>query len=357
MNESAPLTELQGNFLARIRAWEHACEWYTLDEAEPGSAAEPLISSALCLEREGGRLFRPSFDGTTARDAAWLLGGRLPTREEILALSRWNHVPPQTFDVSTPEKQREGMTLRACYRHSDNVNAAGGTVLGAWDNEGKHPILPGAYSGLRLCGWHVRTDAEAARYGLAPGDRLVQDGTRDQHGASHVDYSQTLRVVIDPYPARVERAIEVSLAQPQAPGDVYRAEYFRRATRGGKPTGYSAAWDWCAAGACFTASEAGLLAHGAPHDYAIAVWEIVASAQRVGTFEDWAPGVAPRRGDLLIYARAGEDPRRPGNRGHVDRFLEVTPGGIFRTISANSPGWQKMLRDPGKAGIVGIVRY
>ncbi len=350
------LTDMQTVFLARIRAWEHTAVWFALSSAALLEVV-PLISSALRLPRPGGPDFRPSFDARTARDAAWLLGGRLPSRAEVLALATWHHVAPQTFNVSTPDKQRYALSLAACYAHSDKVDAAGGAEFAAVDNEGKHPIDGAAFTGLRLCGWHVRDDVEGARYGLRPGDRLVQDGTRDQHNSLHVDYSQTLRAVLDPYPARVERAIAVSLAQPPVPGVAHRAEYFRRATRGGKPTGYSAAWDWCAAGASFAASEGGLLARGAPHAYAISVWEIVDSARKVGTFEDWTRMTVPRRGDLLIYERRGQDPRKPGRLGHVDRFLDFTPGGELSTISANSPGWRKMLRDPAGSGIVGVVRY
>ena len=64
-----------------------------------------------------------------------------------------------------------------------------------------------------------------------------------------------------------------------------------------------------------------------PHGWHIAVWEVVESARKAGTFVDIddEPDFEPEPGDLMILRRGGQDPRIPGQEGHVCRIELVTP--------------------------------
>lgn len=65
----------------------------------------------------------------------------------------------------------------------------------------------------------------------------------------------------------------------------------------------------------------------APHGWHIAVWEVVESARRAGTWRD-AAGYEPQPGDAVILRRSGSDPRTPGREGHIGRVELVTASSV-----------------------------
>ena len=78
----------------------------------------------------------------------------------------------------------------------------------------------------------------------------------------------------------------------------------------------------------------GLLHDGAapptqpPHGWHIAVWEVVESARKAGTWRD-AAGYEPQPGDAVILRRSGSDPRTPGQEGHIGRVELVTASSVI----------------------------
>lgn len=68
------------------------------------------------------------------------------------------------------------------------------------------------------------------------------------------------------------------------------------------------------------------------HGYRCSVAELVADAVALGTWRPASSGYKPKRGDLVISARSGEDPTT-GGRGHVERALEDLLDGAHELIT------------------------
>jgi hypothetical protein len=117
-------------------------------------------------------------------------------------------------------------------------------------------------------------------------------------------------------PTRGELALErarawletgvAEIAGPESHPMIYAA--LQRCVRDGRPVGLTSdETDWCAAAASAWCEWL------TPR---ISVRELVEDARTRAAWRDVASGYVPVPGDLEVYARAGEDPRR-GGRGHV----------------------------------------
>ena len=96
------------------------------------------------------------------------------------------------------------------------------------------------------------------------------------------------------------------IAGPESHPMIYAA--LQRCVRDGRPVGLTSdETDWCAAAASAWCEWL------TPR---ISVRELVEDARTRAAWRDVASGYVPVPGDLEVYARAGEDPRR-GGRGHV----------------------------------------
>jgi peptidoglycan hydrolase-like protein with peptidoglycan-binding domain len=135
-----------------------------------------------------------------AEAACRAVGGRLPTRAEVIeALDASHLVPPVTLPASTRMASREWSE-----RHDSEVRTmlAEGVRQGplwpatpAWDrrkpagNVGKHRVSGGDTRNERICGWRKKDGS------------LIQAGTTDIHrgeGPHRVDYATTTIAVRDP---------------------------------------------------------------------------------------------------------------------------------------------------------------
>lgn len=162
--------------------------------------------------------------------------------------------------------------------------------------------------------------------------------------------------------ARVRACLELGVAEVAGPkSNPIIRDMLAGCVRGGKPVGLSSdETDWCAACASWSAlgpAKDGLGAGaGAPHEWRCAVHELVEDARATGAFHDVSTGYTPSPGDLAIYARAGEDPRK-GGRGHVARVESVTADG-YTTIGGNEGNavrrTERLRADPS---LVGWIAY
>lgn len=89
--------------------------------------------------------------------------------------------------------------------------------------------------------------------------------------------------------------------------------------------------DWCA-GSCGASEHDAALPGEALPTWRGAVWELVRDAIEAGTWRE-VGSYAPQSGDLAVFGRAGEDPRR-GGRGHVGR-VRLAQGRRVTTIDGN----------------------
>lgn len=340
-------------WLARIARGTHdPLTWYPIPPRLTPIPELPRISSPIRVDG-----YRIALSGRDAQRAAFLLGCRLPTAAEVLRLAAWPHVPMVTRDISTPARAREydnTNTVRAVSQEIDHHIVEAGPFNGGADysrNEGKHPTWDATPFGLRLAGWW-RDDGT-----------LVQLGSRDQHNESHVDYSQTVRLISEDTADRRDRMIECAMRQPANPSPRLLARYFAwaRTRSDGLATGYAPGWDYCAAGASYCAASAGYGHALTPHGYRMRVWEMVADARDCNLWVERIdaqaiPGLVA--GDLLLGARAGGDPRRAGQTGHVERIIFVDHARrAWQTRSANSPGWVTRWVAFDDPRIVGGISY
>lgn len=129
----------------------------------------------------------PLFARLTYRDAiavAARLGGRLPTRDEVLegiALARAGGLVLQPVTLSYGP---EMVTREHAVTHDERVRR----MLLGWDGWkpvagcGKHWISGAAPGKSRICGWW-------------DGRKVIQSGTTDPHDDLHADYATTCLVV------------------------------------------------------------------------------------------------------------------------------------------------------------------
>lgn len=82
-----------------------------------------------------------------------------------------------------------------------------------------------------------------------------------------------------------------------------------------------------------------------PHDWRASVAEDVADARETGRYRPRGSGYAVRRGDDLIFGRAGQWPSKGGS-GHIAKALEAPDGrGRYRSIGGNEEnGWRITAR-------------
>ncbi len=327
-------------WLREIEAGQHDCEWHECDGIWWSSAVR-LGGIRICLT------YRSSLK------AAALLGGRLPTQDEAITMfKRAAHIEPSTMQVSA--------STEAIYEHSRRVDTKMEPESFV-DNEGKLWIA-GAPAGRALnYGWPARS----APYLIAPGIRGWQP-LGGAHDDGHVDYSQTLRVVRDLPPGEepelsslplVERIIEISLAEVEL-GNLETtaqnagpriAEYFKRATRNGRPLGISRG-NWCAVGACWATAQALQPGESMPHGFYASGIELEREAKKAGT---WVGAEDAQRGDVCILPRG-----QPGSwTRHVCRVLSID-GDQLITVGANEGNrWRVTQRRSSDAlGYVALPR-
>jgi len=170
-----------------------------------------------------------------------------------------------------------------------------------------------------------------------------------------------------------ERAVEIALeelnagVQEEPPGSNSGPRirlYLAGCVRNGRPIGIQAG-EWCAAGACWTAAQA-IARDGAarfgdkrpPHEYRAAVRELYEDAVKAGAYRAKGESYTPRRGDLVVFKRDGDDPRK-GGKGHVGRVLDAPDeSGRYRTIEANKGvRWAIVDRRLGDADLLGWIQY
>ncbi len=255
----------------------------------------------------GGRLFAR----LTYRDAltaAHRHGATLPTATQMDQLHLASIVLPPHPLPAGPQMT----SLEWSERH----DAAIWPALATWDRDvpvagvGKSWIAGAPPGRAYLMGWWA---TDVSRFGSSrkgPGwvQQPSQPGSPGPHLDSHHDYGTTTLLV--------RPALHDTDPAPR-PG----AGWLASVLDGGRSV----------------AAEAGellrgLLQDGAappmpPHGWHIAVWEVVESARKAGTFVDIddEPDLEPEPGDLMILRRGGQDPRIPGQEGHVCRIELVTP--------------------------------
>lgn len=252
----------------------------------------------------GGRLFAR----LTYRDAltaAHRHGATLPTATQMDQLHLASIVlPPHPLPAGAQMTSLEW---------SERHDAAIWPALSTWDKDapvagvGKHWIAGAPPGRAYLMGWWA---TDVSRYGSSrkgPGwvQQPSQPGSPGPHDDSHHDYGTTTLLV--------RPAIHDTDPAPR-PG----AGWLASVLDGGRSV----------------AAEAGELLRGLlhdgaappdppPHGWHIAVWEVVESARRAGTWRD-AAGYEPQPGDAVILRRSGSDPRTPGQEGHIGRVELVT---------------------------------
>jgi hypothetical protein len=126
------------------------------------------------------------------------------------------------------------------------------------------------------------------------------------------------------------------------------------AAGGGKRLGLATdETSWCAALVGWADREAAEDGEVVP-PWRAACWEIVADARDAGTWRDVSSGYTPKAGDLALYRRAGGDPRRPGNTGHVVRVASGVTAGHFEGIGGNESNAvraaARSMKDPALVG-------
>lgn len=285
----------------------------------------------------------------TARTWAYQHACRLPTRAEALAMAKLPHIPVQSIAWDDPAFG----TLEGAKRYTERVDyqilarhhaRAGDETAPVVDNESKVWIRDAA-AGLPSPGWSLLVgffDAagKPANTGAGAPGKKGYGPKGEPHNSQHVDYSMAPRFVMAPHEVKRDELVTLALALAGPKGERSPlgrevADYFRLGTREGQRTGYTAGWDWCAAGACWLGAEVGLGL--GVHEWRITVWELIADARASGRWHEAPhvmPDLGPLVGDLLCFKRKG-DPRTPGETGHVETYI-----GDGRTISANSPGWK-----------------
>lgn len=329
-------------------------------------------SEAATVHQTGWSLLNPSFEITRialvdsetpepllarltyadAKAAAARLGGRLPTRDEVLELVSVGHIiQPVTLSYG-PE-----MVTRA---HAEQHDAIMWQRLSKWDkarpvmNAGKHWIEGASGENVRICGWW-------------DGKKLIQSGIAKDNphhiGAArtHHDYGTTTLVMRPSLPlepldvpaltsaAEIVRSLFLG-GHAESPGDAvvrvargyvgtqeatgrndgaaikaFFAGCTRRVQGIERPTGWASGWDWCAAFASWCVHVALGLPVGAvvPVGRRIAVRELVEDARAAGRLET-SSAYRPKPGDLWIGARGGGDPLL-GGTGHVRIAVEAGP--------------------------------
>lgn len=283
-----------------------------------------------------------------ARAAAQRLGGRLPTRGEVVAAIAYARSQGHVLSPVTLSYGPEMMSLAHAREHDARVavqltrasysrpREAEPMVAGI----GKHWVLGAAPGAARICGW-PRADGS-----------LIQQGIADNHNELHHDYATTTLVVRDVGVPAGEWLSGLHVYEPKAvrarilsaaAGYLGIAEHIGAAShptiqrmlgaarRGGAPTAGmpgdvsgaptlgprpSDEIDWCAAAATTCVAE-GLDGAPAPCGRRAACWEVVADAMALGTWRDVSSGYVPQHGDLEVTRRAGGDPRRRGELGHI----------------------------------------
>lgn len=143
----------------------------------------------------------------------------------------------------------------------------------------------------------------------------------------------------------LQRAI-AELGQTEIPGPPSNKRidaYLATCIRAGKVIGLRGddQFSWCAAFVGWSGLPRGLVSRAA-------VWELCADARREGLLRLPGSGYEPRPGDLAIYERAGQNPLKPGQLGHVNRVRALTSSTV-RTIGGNES-------DPARPGLPSAVR-
>jgi hypothetical protein len=149
-------------------------------------------------------------------------------------------------------------------------------------------------------------------------------------------------------------------------GGPYVRKYLSGCERGGRKVGITSS-AWCAAfvGWCDHMAQRALEVAGEPAEspcrWRAAVWELVADAKAAGAWRE-AAEYSPLPGDLAVFRRDGQDPRRQGHHGHVGR-VETAPNaaGAYLSIEGNSgPSGDRVVRVKRSLGdddLVGWISY
>lgn len=324
-----------------------------------------------------------------ALDAAKRLGGRLPTRAEVIeaiAYARAHGIvlPPVALSFGPEMVTRE---------HAEAHDGAVVGKLGPRRLEsvlvagiGKHWVAGASPGRSRICGW-PRADGS-----------LVQGGTTDVHDDLHHDYATTTILVRDavadtdpaPPPSSATGAQDASgLSDDPTPvpdgedapawrlglralawlgvqavqgvrevpglaSDPRILAYSRECRRGGTFLGvrssaseHVAIWTpdarplplsrdedpWCAALASAALFMALVTGEAPPHGLRVSVRELCEDGRGTGAMKLVGSGYEPRPGDLAILPRAGGNPLL-GGQGHVHRVLQLD-GARYLAIGGN----------------------
>lgn len=351
--------------------------WVTLPSALE-CTREPLIDATSGTPGLYARLSQAD-----AGPACAAVGGRLPTREEVIEILDASHLfPPvllpadhlmasrrrcEEHDATTRTMMRDGVKASPAWPATppwDGDRPLGNTTKRRIHVPGMNPSMDEA-----ICGWRKR-DGSLWQQGVGvikahhgPGAAVRVDyGTgvvavRDAAGISmppdpiHTTPDGSTPAGSTPPPLRLRAlaAAREHLARRirEAPGkaiDPQVSAYLGSCRRGGtsaagildltgSPLGLlDDATAWCAAFASWCLAVSGpTLGEVVPHGYRISVAELVQDAKARSCWR--GPTERPELGWLAIWTRAGGDPLR-GGTGHVGRVsrLEVE---TYRTIEGN----------------------
>lgn len=170
---------------------------------------------------------------------------------------------------------------------------------------------------------------------------------------------------LDEHPLGV-RALEVAVAElgvhevPGVGSNPRISAYLDGAVRGPSRARVGLTDDstsWCAAFASWCAHVAAKPGESVPHEWRASVRELVEDARASGAWRD-AKGYEPKVGDLAIFGRDGQDPRK-GGHGHVAR-VETPPdeAGAYVTIGGNeSDSVKRTARGISDPTLVGWIAY
>lgn len=251
------------------------------------------------------------------------LGAALPTRTEVDEIAK----RPGAVPIPMPTLPRAGMLTAAAFVRAEELTrermAASEAPPGSLFYGARKELVAGAPAG------------RVAIYGgLREGGGYWQHVVNDwSHEAAYADYSHGVRAVRRPAPVR-RPVLEVALSylgQGETPARSNAGPFVARclagAVRGGRKVGLRSG-NWCAAFVGLCDSEAGV-----SRTWRCAVHELVTDARAAGTWRDIAEGYEPAPGDLVVYRRDGQDPRR-GGLGHVG-YVAGSEGGVLLSVEGN----------------------
>lgn len=193
--------------------------------------------------------------------------------------------------------------------------------------------------------------------GLSLGGRLLELGS-------------AVRDALQPRRSHTERALALAIAQVgvrETPGaannplvSAYLYGCIGRPERGPGAAGKRLGLEddsnsWCCALVGWTDAQAAEPGELVPV-WRAAVWERVADAREDGTWRDVSTGYLPKPGDLCVFKRAGGDPRKIFNQGHIAR-VSARHGTLFRAVGGNEADQvQHTWRPLASTDIVGWIK-